>query len=254
MNQHKSVESELELLLNDVSQGMEAEVEAIGKQIDQIKGLLVDAIEELHDSFAGIDEHSGEQMKLFGSFFSDLAAVSETPINIFQHVEQTERALSEMLEMLVQESREDLVAVGRMNEAAHAMHQEVSSEKQVAGLLAEIEALTRAELPDIARIQALVVQAGALNAEVVAKGEELARSCAQSRNAVERLASRDMENVYAAKASVDQILDHLNHTNLLISDCRGEADRVNAELKRYLGSAIRALQFEDIVSQSLGHT
>lgn len=257
MTQEIKLQNELEMLLDDVSHGMESEIVSIRDQIHQIKTLLIDAIASLHESFENIDNQSSQQMKLFTSMISEVVDVPESSgqeQNIFQHVAAVEKVLTELLDTLVKDSRRSLGAINRMNETVNTVKIVAVDEKSVSELLNSIHVEASSESPDFEKIRDLSSAAVELNNGIIKKRKEMSESCTQSRLLVDNLASRDMDKVFTSKAKVEEILAHLNKTNSLISDCRTQANSVNSELRLHLGSAIRALQFEDIVSQSLGHT
>jgi len=257
MSQELQLQDELEMLLNEVSHGMESEIGSIKDQVHQIKSLLSDAIASLHDSFASIDHHSSQQMKLFSSMMSGIVEVPGTPgkpQNIFQHVADVEKVLTELLNTLVQDSRKSLSAVNRMTDTVEKVNSVVADENTISDLLNAIHGEAGSESPDFEKILKLSSVAAELNHGIKEKRGKMSDSCIQTRLLVGKLASRDMGKVYASKVQVEKILTHLNKTNGMISDCQNHANDVNAGLRQHLGSAIRALQFEDIVSQSLGHT
>jgi len=257
MTQEPKLQRELEMLLDDVSHGMESEIILIKEQIYQIKSLLSDAIGSLHDSFASINNHSSQQMKLFSSMMSEIVDVSEASgkaHNIFQHVAVAEAVLTQLLDMLMKDSGKSLKVVSGMTETVQQMHQAVSSEKKVSELLAEINRAVNSDNPDMDKIRQLSAAAQKQQVDLLKRQKEVGNTCFKAQVLASKLASRDMKKVYAAKANVEEILAHLNRTNALISECRTQSNNINAELNQQLGSAIRALQFEDIVAQSLGHT
>lgn len=257
MTDECKLHSELELLLDDVSHGLESEIDSIKNQVVQIKSLLVDAIGSLHDSFASINQQSSAQMKLFSSLISEIVdapLVDGQDRNIFQYVEDTEKTLTEMLQILVHDSRESLQAVVEMRSSLKDMNSLANQDRALSELLAHIREETLETSPDLEKIRTLSEDAARLNDKITRDREASSDAFTQARAYIDELASRDMEKVFEAKKKVELILEHLNKTNSMIIGCRVQANSVNADLKQYLGSAIRALQFEDIVSQSLGHT
>jgi len=71
---------------------------------------------------------------------------------------------------------------------------------------------------------------------------------------IDSVASKDMDEVFSAKDKVEGILQHFFQINELVTNSQVQVNQVNADMRKHLGSAIRALQFEDISTQSLGHT
>lgn len=257
MKQDSKLQTAIELLLNDAYEGMESEIVAIKSQVYQIRTLLVDAIGSLHESFEGIDGRSAEQMKLFSNMMSEIIANPDSngsERNIFQHTENTAKVLTELLDSLIQESRKSLKVLTDMNETSAHMQKILSEGERTSELLKMLDKLLSEENPDMDQVRELSAKVSKAHEAVLEESEKGRDSCVQLKLMVGGISNRDMNKVFSSKAKVEEILDHLNQANNLISNCRTDANNVNAELKQHLGGAIRALQFEDIVSQSLGHT
>jgi methyl-accepting chemotaxis protein len=250
----QKLQNVVELLLNDVHQGMESEIASIKNQTQQIQTLLIDAIASLHSAFESIDHQSAEQMKLFSALVSELAGENGSQENLFQHTEEAGKSLTELLKILIHDSRKSLSSLTDMNETVVKIQDAVSDAQKTSALLKQVNLLASEEKPDIEKIRQLSFSAMDLHTAMLGKAEGIQASCIHARKTINEVSSSDMDKVFASKARVEEILGHLNQSNDLISGCRTQANSVNAGLRQHLGSAIRALQFEDIVSQSLGHT
>lgn len=257
MKNDAKLQDAIELLLNDVYQGMESEIVSIKEQVEQIKVLLVDAISSLHDSFESIDGQSTAQMKLFSTFMSGLVSgadnESDNP-NIFQHTEDAGESLTELLNLLIQDSRKSLSALINMNETVSKVQTEVTDGEKVTGLLRKIQDLAAYDKIDVDEMRSVIAETIGAHAHMTNDMKNIQDYCLHTKKMLNEVASSDLNKVFTSKVKVENVLDHLNKSNELISGCRTEANTVNAELRKNLGNAIRALQFEDIVSQSLGHT
>ncbi len=84
--------------------------------------------------------------------------------------------------------------------------------------------------------------------------EKVTGSISQSYGLIKELASRDMNDVYQAKQEVEDLLAHFFAITDYLSGCRNDISECSGRMRHHLGVAIRALQFEDITTQSLGHT
>lgn len=256
MRSDSKLQETIEYLLNDVYQGMESEVVSIKEQVNQIKTLLVDAIGSLYDAFEKIDKQSSEQMKVFSKMMSQVVDdqdINGSKQNIFQHAAQTEKILNDMLGSLINDSRKSLNALTEMDETVSTVEEVVSDTQHMARLLSKMEKAVAASA-DSNELKSLLADAIESNQSAHQKAAAVGKTYIQARKLINKVSATDLNKVFESKAQVEHIINTLNQSHELISDCRVEVNEVNAELRRNIGNAIRALQFEDIVSQSLGHT
>ncbi len=257
MKNESKLQEAIETLLKDVDESMGSEIVTIKGQVHQVKALLSDAIVSLHESFYGIDDRSADQMKLFSTMMAEVVTdpdSSGSEKNIFQHIEQTAVALTELLDSLIQDSKKSLTALTNMNEMATHMRSSLSEAEKTSELLNRIHILASEENPDMDQIRDLSCNAIAMHDAMFAETKIAQGLCRLTKLVVDEVSKKDMAAVFSSKAKVEEMVEYLNQASNAISKCKTDADSVNAEMKQHMGDAIRALQFEDIVSQSLSHT
>jgi len=244
----------IDAAFDDVADGVVDELTGIQAQISQIELLLKDAIASLYEGFEGISEESTVQMKVMSQLMSQAVSSHDDTPNIFQRTESAAKLLKHLVDISIEGSRESLNALKMMEGLHYHMGSVLKKEKKMQGMLQQMDDLLSAETPDIAAIQHVVAdmkQDQASNAEVIGKVHE---AMLDSYIAIKDLAARDMTDVYQAKSEVEELLEHFHAITDYLSNCRSDISACNGRMRQHLGVAIRALQFEDITNQSLGHT
>jgi methyl-accepting chemotaxis protein len=77
-------------------------------------------------------------------------------------------------------------------------------------------------------------------------------SIVKVRNTVGTMASRDMNATMSSKERVDELLAHVSQLNEYLAIKIGQVSEVGQQIGDAVGVAVQSLQFEDIVTQSLG--
>jgi len=244
-------------VLNDVESGVTDELGAIHKQTDQIQHLLKDAIAALHESFENLDHDASELMSMMSTLMMEAVGQNnEKPeeLNIFQRTDHADKILAQLVEMIMQSSRNDLRELEYMGEVRMPMDRLVKGMQKSRKLLNRLDKMANNGAVDAEQLKRL---AGEVRAEHEACEEtvnEAMQPFSKLHKLVVKAASREMNEVFKSRSGVEDIIKHFNSINDLISSCRSDVSALRADMRKDLGAAVRALQFEDIVSQSLGHT
>jgi len=274
-------------VLGDMQESMSGEAAAIRNQTHQIESLLKDAIASLHEAFEAIHEVSDQQMKAMTSMMMDVVGESDEK-NIFQKAENASVILTGLVDALLSSSKNNLSALTTMDSLQKDLFQVGDMEKAKEQLVAELCEFGETEKKNGETIHQLIQQLSesgdntdliaqlcvcgeaekangekvyvlsqALLAKQNEQSEYTSKMMAQFKKThflIDSVASKDMDEVFSAKEKVEEILKHFFQINEVVTESRVQVNKLNAEMRKNLGSAIRALQFEDISTQSLGHT
>lgn len=239
---------------DDVAAGVEEELSGIRSQISQIESLLKDAIASLYEGFEGISDESKVQMTLMSDLMSQAVSSHDDTPNIFQRTESASSLLKRLVDISIEGSRGSLKSLKSLEGLNHRIRKWVSAEDTMKGLVLDMQSLVNADVPDIQAIQALSQTMSLHQKNAVQDIEKVTSSIFQSYSLMKELASRDMDDVYQAKQEVEDLLAHFFVITDYLSSCRNDISECSGRMRHHLGVAIRALQFEDITTQSLGHT
>ncbi|MDQ6959232.1 MAG: hypothetical protein Q9M24_09005 [Mariprofundaceae bacterium] len=244
-------------VLNDVESGVTDELGAIRKQTDQIQCLLKDAIAALHESFERLDGDASELMSMMSTLMMEAVGQNNEnseDLNIFQRTDHAGKILAQLVEMIMQSSRNDLRELEYMGEVRIPMDRLVKGMQTSRKLLNRLDKMANGGTVDAEQLKHLVDEARAEHEVCEGSVNEAMQPFSKLHKLVVKAASREMNEVFKSRSGVEDIIKHFNSINDLISSCRSDVSTLGANMRKDLGAVIRALQFEDIVSQSLGHT
>ncbi len=241
-------------VFDDVADGVADEILGIKNQISQIESLLKDAISSLHASFDGVTVETAKQMQVLSALMMEAVSQHDDTPNIFEQNDRAAEILKRFVDMLIDSSGSSLNALSALEGSQHRMREMVVESRQAKRLLNQMaSSLDDVEL-DREALKALLEQAKQHQDSALQTMEQAADSFSDSHRLIKKVASRDMDDVYQSKQEIETLLKHFYEVTNLIASCRADVTEGNGRVRHHLGVAIRALQFEDITSQSLGHT
>jgi len=274
-------------ILRDMQESMSGEVDAIRNQTVQIESLLKDAIASLHESFESIHIASNQQMKTMTSMMMEVVGAKDEA-NLFQKAEHASEILTGLVDTLLLSSKNNLNALTTMDalqkrlrtmasldqekealmvrlcecgerekengEKVHRLTQQLLQEGDSKSLIEQLCACGEAEKNNGAKVYALTQELHEKQQEQSAYTSKTMHQFKKTHQLIDSTASKDMDEVFSARDKVEEILNHFFQINEVVTNSRVEVNKVNADMRQHLGSAIRALQFEDISTQSLSHT
>jgi len=240
-------------ILADMQGSVSSEVSAIRGQSDQVKSLLIDAVGTLHDVFSSIHSVSDQQMKVMTSMMMEVVG-ADNDENIFQKAEQASGILTTLVDTLLLSSKNNLRALTSMDVVHHRIQKMASMLDEQETLVEQLCECAESDTVDVHALRKLTRSLRKQQKEKVLYAREAMVESHKTHRLIDKIASKDMEGVFASKLQVEEILNHFFQINEVVTQCRIEVNLLNAEQRKNLGSAIRALQFEDISTQSLGHT
>jgi len=240
-------------VLRDMQESMSGEVDAIRNQTHQVECLLKDAIASLHEAFGSIHEASDKQMKIMTAMMMEVVGASDDS-NIFQKAEHASEILTGLVDTLLLSSKNNLRALTAMDGLQSDLQKLAYLDQEQEVLMVQLCECTKSEQVDVEKMCQL-------SKELLEKQHAQTKftiktmSCfKKTHQLIDNVASKDMVEVFAAKDKVEEILNHFFQINELVTSTRVQVNQVNSDMRKHLGTAIRALQFEDISTQSLGHT
>jgi len=244
-------------MMHTVESGIDDELASIRGQVEQIQSLLKDAIASLYSSFEQLDTHTSEQMQLMEKFIFDTTGESKDVLdgqNIFQRTHDASHVLKDLVAREIESSEEVLAALMTMEKLKHQivdMDDEIRCSGEVINAMAALEHI---EGDDSAELRALIEKEQTFQKKRDVTIKVIKSNFSKVHRHIDISAHRDIKDVYAARESVEQLLQHIYGVDEMISGCRSKVTDVNGAIRKDLGNLVRSLQFEDIVGQSLGHT
>ena len=240
-------------VLRDMQESMSGEVDAIRNQTAQIESLLKDAIASLHESFGSIHEASEQQMKAMTAMMMEVVGANDDK-NIFQKTENASEILTGLIETRLLSSKNNLRTLTAMDKICKQLQVMISIGQEKDALITQLCACSESEQVDVALLRSLSGQLRDKENEQSEFSSRLMAKFKKTHQLIDCIGSKDMDEVFEGKEKVESILNHFFQINTIVTSNRIKINQVNTEIRQHLGSAIRALQFEDISTQSLRHT
>ncbi|TLS66289.1 hypothetical protein FE236_00235 [Mariprofundus erugo] len=237
----------------DVEESVRSEVASIRGQTDQIKSLLEDAITSLHDAFGSIHESTNEQMKTMTALMMQVVGADDEQ-NIFQQAESASLILTDLVETLLLSSKNNLRALTTMDTVRNRLDKLINMERKQSDLIQQLLGSIEGDSVPADTVRRVGEELRDLQLLQAKYGNETMAMFKNTHRLIDEIASKDMDEVFASKAKVEKIVQHFFDINSFVSERRSSVSQINGDIRQHLGTAIRALQFEDISRQSLGYT
>jgi len=237
------------------------EVKGTRDEVRRVSSIVQDAIANLTESFHnlsangqreeetihGIIEH-GSGSSANGSFLSEASAL-----------------LQNFIDTLIDISKQSIETVHRIDEMGEHMDgvfrllDDVKAIADQTNLLALNAAIEAARAGEAGRgfavvadeVRQLSMRSNKLNEEIIAGVNAGKQAIAAVRETMGKMASRDMNVAISGKEKVDEALKLSEEHNLFVSEQIGRLGEISDSINTDVGNAVRCLQFEDMVTQSM---
>jgi len=252
-------------LLKECTRQFTVQYQEIRLEIARVQTLLADAITNLTQSFEGMHRQTEEQRRLslavtggaedgkamdFDSFVSNTSEVMERVVDSVVNNSKLGMELVEVTDNIAQCTREVL---GILSEIAA-----ISKQTNLLALNAAIEAARAGEagrgfavVAD--EVRDLSGRTGKFSQQINAVMMNMQASVNQAELAIQRMASQDMSFALESKQRVESTVIDMGRQNQERSVAINDLAASAVEVETQVGRAITALQFQDMVSQLIGH-
>ncbi|TDF35720.1 methyl-accepting chemotaxis protein [Alteromonadaceae bacterium M269] len=258
---------------------LDAESEQINDDLVQIKTILGDSIGILQSSFGNMSESTQHQSKIANGLVNRLTGIIDSEneegegdeetegLVIADFIAETDRILQYYVDLLVEVSSYSVGAIHKIDELSRSMDgmfsilDEVQKLAKETNLLALNAAIEAARAGDAGRgfavvaneVRTLSESSSSLNDDIRIKVEQAKTSMKDVYDEVAFIASLDLNEAISGKSTIDAMLEDVGDmnesSNAITQELKTESETIQLEI----GTAIRALQFEDIVHQLSTH-
>ena len=248
----------------DLSGAVSSEVEAIREEIQRVHSLLRDAINPLSESFHGIVAKSQRQEDAVIELV-ERVAVKASGGNVKGFIKEASDLMSYFVEIMVDTAKQSVETVYKIDDMVDHMDgifrllENVRSIADQTNLLALNAAIEAARAGEAGRgfavvadeVRQLSLRSNAMNEEIRGQVNAAKDAIARVRQTVSEMAGRDMNMTIEAKDRVESALDEIATVNEYTASKVGELSSLSTSINADVNDAVRMLQFEDIVTQTL---
>ncbi len=247
---------------------MNLQCEIIRKEVDQVKGLLEDAIEKLNQNFTALEAGTRAQRDLIGDITSDSNAGNdqkEETIDFDSFAQETEHLMTELVDNIVHTSKYSMLLVEKLEDVTVLIKNilrdvggvdSIAEQTKVLAINATIEAARAGSAGKgfavvASEVRQLSNHSKAFGRRIVDHVKEIRGAIERAEKSTNDLASKDMNFVLQAKRETDKMLRGLNLLHQKMIEGVDSVSVISDQITRNVGSAVTALQFEDMVRQLL---
>ncbi len=267
----EGVQAELEVIGTQIEKILNEETEHVSEHIKRIGSLIEDSTLRLQQSFSNVVTKTNLQtemaMKLVNRIAGDTENNDNSGLLISDFIAKTGAIIQHYVDLLVQISDRSIGAIHRIDDMTHYMEgmfsildnvQKLADQTNLLALNAAIEAARAGEVGRgfavvADEVRALSITSSSLNEQIRETIGQVKGRMREVSDEVGAIASLDMNTAIEGKINIDRMLGQVEEinidTNTILQQLATSSDAINQEINH----SIQALQFEDIVNQLAGH-
>ncbi len=255
----------LSQIFSDFSVATKSQIEGVEGEVERTKILIGTAINDLSANFEELAKLAQHQSEMISEIINRVSDDDENSVNVQEFAVETSRLMEYFIDVMINVSKDSLVVVERIDDMVDLMDEtfevlgDVSSIANQTNLLALNAAVEAARAGEAGRgfavvageIRKLAQRSSNFNQQIWGRVSESQAAIKKVRDTVGQMASRDMNETLAAKDRVSGLLASITSMNDYFDAKVREVGDVGALVNVAVGNGVRALQFEDISTQSL---
>lgn len=268
-------QSEMKKIGDAIESILNEESAHVHEHISRIRGLIQDSTLLLQESFSNVVSQTKSQSSMAMSFVEglgknqelDAAHDADKSFNFKNFVNHVDEILQGYVELLVDISDKSISAIHKINDMTRHMEsmfsildsvQKLAEQTNLLALNAAIEAARAGEVGRgfavvADEVRSLSVTSASLNHEIRIKIEMAKTSMADVNAEVGAIASLDINSAIEGRLNIDSMLTKIEEFNRKTETMLGSLTQATTSIEIEINNSIRALQFEDIISQLSDH-
>lgn len=245
--------------------GLMQEALAAGQEVERVRGLIKDAVQQLGAAFAEMDRQARVQEKAVSGILAQNGGAG-AGLDMRRFAESAVGLMSGLADSLDQVSRQSVTTVGQIDDMVKhldAIFELLGDVKTIAdqtNLLALNAAIEAARAGEAGRGFAVVAEeVRSLSERSTSFNEQIRKLVSVSKEAIAKvrdtvgdMATRDSSISSGAHDEVSRLLAQVASINDGLTQSLRTVGEARTQISEAVGRAVRCLQFEDISTQALG--
>jgi len=264
-HENRALMAEFHRLLAECATEFSGQYAAMRGEIGRVQVLLAEAIDKLTHSFQGMHEQADQQRQLAVSVTSGADDASGVRFDEFVH--NTSDVMQRVVDSVINNSKLGMELVeltdgmAQRTRDVQGILSEIGSIAKQTNLLALNAAIEAARAGEAGRgfavvadeVRDLSARTTQFSQQINGLMQGMQTSVQQTETAIQRMASQDMTFALESKQGVEGIIRTMESQNRSRVDAIGRLGAGAQEMEGRVNLAITALQFQDMVSQLIGH-
>jgi len=256
---------EQEHLLAELLQFVNNEIDGSRGEIERARELIRQAVVGLGGSFEAMTRKSSQQSAAMARIVDRTGQEESDGLDVMRFAQHANQRMEQLVEALEQISGQSGATVSRIDAMAEHMDgifsllEDVKSIADQTNLLALNAAIEAARAGEAGRGFAVVAdevrnlseRSTTLNEQIRKLAHSSKDAISKVRETVSQMASRNMDRAREARSEAALMLDNVAKINATLDEGVREISQCGREIDASVAEAVRALQFEDITTQSL---
>jgi methyl-accepting chemotaxis protein len=266
---------ETHTLFHELSTESNAQNAILKDELAQMRTILSDAIGKLITSFTNLDAESRRQREITLGMTSRHAgaraagdeAEGKKEITFEDFVQETSDTLSLFVESTIATSKTAMQLVETMDDVAEEVDKilailgEIEAISKQTNLLALNAAIEAARAGEAGRgfavvadsVRGLSTRSDQFSREIRTHMDGVHASVKAAEEAINELASKDMNFALQNKTHVQEMMDNIQAINAEMNEAVSEITILSGEVEQNVNVAVTSLQFQDLATQLIGH-
>lgn len=268
----KSVGASLQSISDETGEISGHYIADVNGELGQIKTLVADTVKLLTSSFMDLEQLSRCEQELVLTVVQRMSAMMSdkdgVAIDIQAVINDASRVMTFLIDVIVDMSKVSVQLVGKIDDISAKTEvifellggiKSLADQTNLLALNASIEAARAGEAGRgfsvvASEVRTLAQRSKDFNEQIVSHMKSAQSTIDDATKIIGGIAFNDMSVAIETKGNVDEMLGKLAAMNEMLSANLQEISRFNEKINESVGTALRSLQFEDIVRQLVEHS